>query len=45
MEEGKKQKKEITLEELLKRAEASDTTEKYAISSNYYYLSVISLLI
>lgn len=40
MEEEKKQKKEITLEELLKRAEASDTSEKYAISSNYYYLAL-----
>ena len=38
MEEEKKQKKEISLEELFQRAEAADSSEKYAISSNYYFL-------
>ena len=36
MEEEKKQKKEISLEELFQRAEAADSSEKYAISANYY---------
>ena len=40
MAEEKKQKKELTLEELLKRAEASDASEKFVISSNYYYLAL-----
>ena len=38
MEEDKKQKKEISLEELFQRAEAADTSEKYSISANYYFL-------
>ena len=38
MEEEKKQKKEISLEELFQRAEAADSSEKYSISSNYYFL-------
>ena len=38
MEEEKKQKKEISLEELFQRAEAADTSEKYSISANYYFL-------
>ena len=38
MEEEKKQKKEISLEELFQRAEAADSSEKYAISANYYFL-------
>ena len=38
MEEEKKQKKEISLEELFQRAEAADSSEKYSISANYYYL-------
>ena len=38
MEEDKKQKKEISLEELFQRAEAADSSEKYSISSNYYFL-------
>ena len=38
MEEEKKQKKEISLEELFQRAEAADSSEKYTISANYYFL-------
>ena len=38
MEEEKKQKKEISLEELFQRAEAADTSGKYSISANYYFL-------
>ena len=38
MEEEKKQKKEISLEELFQRAEAADSSEKYSISANYYFL-------
>ena len=38
MEEEKKQKKEISLEELFQRAEAADASEKYSISANYYFL-------
>lgn len=38
MEEEKKQKKEVSLEELLQRAEASDSSEKYSIAANYYFL-------
>ena len=38
MEEEKKQKKELSLEELFQRAEAADSSEKYAISANYYFL-------
>ena len=38
MEEDKKQKKEISLEELFQRAEAADASEKYSISANYYFL-------
>ena len=38
MEEDKKQKKEISLEELFQRAEAADSSEKYSISANYYFL-------
>ena len=38
MEEDKKQKKELSLEELFQRAEAADTSEKYSISANYYFL-------
>ena len=38
MEEEKKQKKELSLEELFQRAEAADTSEKYSISANYYFL-------
>ena len=38
MEEDKKKKKEISLEELFQRAEAADTSEKYSISANYYFL-------
>ena len=38
MEDEKKQKKEISLEELFQRAEAADSSEKYAISANYYFL-------
>ena len=40
MEEEKKQKKEISLEELFQRAEAADSSEKYSISANYYFLIV-----
>ena len=36
--EEKKQKKEISLEELFQRAEAADASEKYSISANYYFL-------
>lgn len=38
MAENNKERTEISLEELLKRAEASDASEKFAISSNYYFL-------
>ena len=38
MEGDKKQKKEISLEELFQRAEAADSSEKYSISANYYFL-------
>ena len=38
MEEEKKQKKELSLEELFQRAEAADSSEKYSISANYYFL-------
>ena len=38
MDGEKKQKKEISLEELFQRAEAADSSEKYNISSNYYFL-------
>ena len=38
MEGEKKQKKEISLEELFQRAEAADSSEKYSISANYYFL-------
>ena len=38
MEEEKKQKKELSLEELFQRAEAADSSEKYTISANYYFL-------
>ena len=40
MEEEKKQKKEISLEELFQRAEAADSSEKYNISANYYFLTL-----
>ena len=38
MEGEKKQKKELSLEELFQRAEAADSSEKYTISANYYFL-------
>ena len=38
MDEDKKQKKEISLQELFQRAEAADESEKYSISANYYFL-------
>ena len=38
MDGEKKQKKEISLEELFQRAEAADSSEKYSISANYYFL-------
>ena len=38
MSEEKKQKKEISLEELFERAEAGDASEKYSIAANYYFL-------
>ena len=38
MSEEKKQKKEISLEELFQRAEAGDASEKYSIAANYYFL-------
>ena len=38
MEGEKKQKKEISLEELFQRAQAADSSEKYSISANYYFL-------
>lgn len=38
MEEEKKQKKELSVEELIQRAESSDSSEKYAIAANYYFV-------
>ena len=38
MEEEKKQKKEISLQELFQRAEAADLSQKYSTSANYYFL-------